>query len=198
MAKGKMTTCSHCGAEIAAGAKTCPKCGGKIAKPVYKRIWFWILIVLLVLGLAGAVSGGGSDKNASSPGSAQNQETVQDEASAQEQEAAKDETIEYTAVTVDQMTDALNNNPAAASDEYKDKYFAVTGKLSTIDSSGKYISLSDINDEWDFTGITCYIKNDEQLNAVKQMTMGQEVTVRGKVTDVGEVLGYYLDIDSID
>lgn len=29
MAKEKMTICKHCGAEIAAGAKTCPKCGGK-------------------------------------------------------------------------------------------------------------------------------------------------------------------------
>lgn len=29
MAKSKMTTCKHCGAEIAASAKVCPQCGGK-------------------------------------------------------------------------------------------------------------------------------------------------------------------------
>lgn len=32
----KMVTCKHCGAEIAAGAKTCPQCGGKNKKPFYK------------------------------------------------------------------------------------------------------------------------------------------------------------------
>lgn len=37
MAKSKMTTCKHCGAEIAASAKVCPHCGGKNKPPIYKR-----------------------------------------------------------------------------------------------------------------------------------------------------------------
>lgn len=47
----KMTTCATCGAEIAASAKTCPHCGAKnkVKKPVYKRPWFWILIVAVVI-----------------------------------------------------------------------------------------------------------------------------------------------------
>ena len=85
-----------------------------------------------------------------------------------------------------------------ASDTYKDKYFAVTGRLSNIDSSGKYISLVDINDELSFNCIQCNIKSDEQLEKVKKMTTGDTVTVRGKITDVGEFLGYTMDIDSID
>ena len=85
-----------------------------------------------------------------------------------------------------------------ASDTYKDKYFAVTGRLSNIDSSGKYISLVDINDELSFNCIRCDIKSDEQLEKVKKMTTGDTVTVRGKITDVGEFLGYTMDIDSID
>lgn len=40
MAKSKMTTCKHCGAEIAASAKVCPQCGGKNKPPIYKRWWF--------------------------------------------------------------------------------------------------------------------------------------------------------------
>lgn len=46
--KGKMMTCKHCGQEIAAAAKTCPHCGGKNKKPVFKKWWFWTLIVLVV------------------------------------------------------------------------------------------------------------------------------------------------------
>ena len=47
----KMTACETCGAEIAASAKTCPHCGAKnkVKKPVYKRPWFWILIVAVVI-----------------------------------------------------------------------------------------------------------------------------------------------------
>ena len=59
MAKTKMKTCKHCGAEIAKSAKVCPVCGGKNKKPIYKRVWFWLLvIVILIL----AVGGGASHK----------------------------------------------------------------------------------------------------------------------------------------
>ena len=94
--------------------------------------------------------------------------------------------------------DALENNAASASDTYKDKYFEVTGLLSNIDSDGSYIDLTSLNDEWDIVGVTCMIQNDEQLEVVKKMSTGQEVTVKGKITDVGEVLGYTLDIDEIE
>lgn len=43
MAKSKMTTCKHCGAEIAASAKVCPHCGGKNKPPIYKRWWFILI-----------------------------------------------------------------------------------------------------------------------------------------------------------
>ena len=65
MAKSKMTTCKHCGAEIAASAKVCPHCGGKNKPPIYKRWWFMAIIVLIVLSAIGG-SGGSSDSSASS------------------------------------------------------------------------------------------------------------------------------------
>ena len=189
MAKDKMTICQHCGAEIAAGAKTCPKCGGKNKKPIYKRVWFWILIAVLVLGIGGAAGGSGSDSSTASTDAQVEEKAVEEEA---------EEVIEYADVTTDELSDALEANAVNASDTYKDKYFSVTGRLETIDSDGSYISLVDINDEWSFNVITCYIKNDEQLEKVKSMSKGDTVTVKGKITDVGEVLGYNMDIDSID
>ena len=190
MAKDKMTICKHCGAEIAAGAKTCPKCGGKNKKPIYKRVWFWILVAVLVLGIGGAAGGsGGSDSSSSTA-------TTNDTQA--EESAPEEEVIEYAEVTTDELSDALEANAMNASDTYKDKYFAVTGRLSNIDSDGNYIGLVDINDELSFNVIQCYIKNDEQLEKVKKMSTDDVVTVRGKITDVGEVLGYSMDIDSID
>ena len=191
MAKDKMTICKHCGAEIAAGAKTCPKCGGKNKKPIYKRVWFWLLVVVLLLGIGGAAGGSGGSSSDST--TATTNDTQAEEAAVEEEPA-----IEYGEVTTDELSDALEANAMNASDTYKGKYFAVTGRLSNIDSDGKYISLVDINDEWSFNVIQCYIKGDDQLEKVKQMTTDDVVTVRGKITDVGEVLGYYMDIDSID
>ncbi len=48
----KLSVCKHCGAEIAASAKTCPHCGGKNKKPFYKKPLFWIIAVLIVIGIA--------------------------------------------------------------------------------------------------------------------------------------------------
>lgn len=47
------------------------------------------------------------------------------------------------------------------------------------------------------TGVQCYIKNDEQKTAIMNMSVGDTVSVKGKITDIGEVMGYSLDIDAI-
>lgn len=56
----KMMTCKACGGEIAASAKSCPKCGAKNKKPFYKQVWFWIIIVIFVIAVGSA---GGSDSS---------------------------------------------------------------------------------------------------------------------------------------
>lgn len=43
----------------------------------------------------------------------------------------------------------------------------------------------------------CYIKSDEQLDKVKELSTGDDVTVGGKVTGIGEIMGYSIDIDYI-
>lgn len=189
MAKEKMTICKHCGAEIAAGAKTCPKCGGKNKKPIYKRVWFWILIAVLVLGIGGAAggSGGSNDSGAAST-----------ETSAGATDETQTPAIEYQDVSVETLFDELDNNAMNASDNYKGQYLSITGVLGTIDSNGSYFALESDNDNYIFQSVTCYIKNDEQLEKVKTLSKGQTITVKGKITDVGEVIGYSLDIDSIE
>lgn len=192
----KMTTCKSCGAEIARSAKACPKCGAKNKKPIYKRVWFWILAVILVLGIGGAAGGSGGGETADAP--ADTSAGTQNEQAAEESQDTQEEAIEYADVTTDELSDALESNAMNASDTYKGNYYAVTGRLETIDASGDYIVLVDIDDDFSFHVIQCYIKNDEQLEKVKSMSTGDTVTVRGKITDVGEVLGYSMSIDSID
>lgn len=47
----KLVKCKHCGAKIAATAKTCPQCGGENTppKPIHQRLWFKIIAVMFVL-----------------------------------------------------------------------------------------------------------------------------------------------------
>lgn len=184
MAKDKMTTCKHCGQEIAASAKVCPHCGGKNKPPIYKRWWFIAIIVIIVLA---AIGGSGSSDSSGSTSSTATSKTA---VSTSSSEAA----IEYTAYTVTELSEDLNSNALKAADKYKGQYVELTGRLSVIDSNGKYISIVDSTDEWAITGVQCYIKNDEQKQVVMDMSIGDEIVVKGKITDVGEVLGYFLDM----
>lgn len=184
MAKDKMTTCKHCGQEIAASAKVCPHCGGKNKPPIYKRWWFIAIIVIIVLA---AIGGSGSSDSSGSTSSTATSKTA---VSSSSSEAA----IEYTAYTVTELSENLDSNALKAADKYKGQYVELTGRLSVIDSNGKYISIVDSTDEWAITGVQCYIKNDEQKQVVMDMSIGDEIVVKGKITDVGEVLGYFLDM----
>ena len=59
--KKNMTNCESCGGEIAVSAKSCPQCGAKVKRPVTKKWWFWAIIVVVVLGIIGGVSGSNSE-----------------------------------------------------------------------------------------------------------------------------------------
>lgn len=189
----KMTICKYCGAEIATSAKACPNCGAKNKKPIYKRAWFIILAIIVILGIGGAAIGGGDDSPENTPPAASDDANTAAESS-EETTAAK---VEYEEVSADQLSDDLEANAASAKDKYNDNYYAISGKLGNIDSDGAYINI-DTSDEFDFTNIQCYIQDDEQLEKVKSMSKGDSITVKGKVTDVGELMGYSIDIDSIE
>ena len=92
----------------------------------------------------------------------------------------------------------LTDNPLKVETTYNDKHLKITGKLGTIDSDGNYISLLPINDEWAFQGVQCFIENEEQLAKVIEMSKDDTVVLSGQITAVGEVLGYSLDIHTID
>ena len=51
--KAKNVNCKVCGKEIAASAKTCPKCGAKNKKLFYKKWWFSVLAIVLIFSFAG-------------------------------------------------------------------------------------------------------------------------------------------------
>ena len=105
--------------------------------------------------------------------------------------------VTYEKVTAKELIDTLQNNALKAKENYKDKYVEITGRLNVIDASGAYITINPIGDDFVLTGIQAYVKNDEQKKVVSELSKGDKITVKGKIKDVGEVLGYSVDIDEI-
>lgn len=171
--------CKKCKEQINKKSKKCPHCGAKQGMP----IWLIVIIVIVVIGVFSS-SSGSSDESSNSGSNGNSSIQTQ-------------ETIEYIKVSKDDLDEALENNAAAAKDTYNKKYVELTGKLGTIDSDLKYISLMSSTDEWDLRGIHCTIKNNDQKEIIKTLAKDQEITIKGKITNVGEVLGYYLDITEI-
>lgn len=182
----KLTNCSVCGAEMAANAKSCPQCGAKNKKPIYKKWWFWVLIIIVVFGIIGG-TGGNKPESASKP------------VDTGSQKSTEVEIVNYAHYNVTELFDAVDKNAAKAQSDFKSQYVEIEGYLSTIDSDGKYISVGADPNDYDYLlrSVHCDIKSEEQLQIIMNMSSGDPIVVRGKITDVGEVLGYYLNIDSI-
>ena len=151
-----------------------------------------ISLLPLVFGILILALGGSSSSSSSNETTTNNNDN-----GSKVTETTKPAEKTYTKVSVDDLEEALENNAASAKDTYKGKYLEITGKLGTIDSDLKYISLDSMTKEIDFTGIHCTIKDNQTKETVKTLSKGQTIIVKGKIKDVGEVLGYYLDIDEI-
>ena len=170
----RMAKCKTCGVDIAKNAKTCPVCGAKNAKPIYKRVWFWVLMILAISAIG------------SSGGSEEEQKEVQ------QQEQVE---ISYASYTVKQLMKDLDENALKAENTYQDQYVELSGTLNVIDSDGRYISLVPTGDAFAIIGVQCYMQNEEQVEQVMEMSVGDTIVVRGQITDIGEIMGYTLDID---
>lgn len=181
---GKTKQCKYCKQEIDAKAKICPHCRKK-QTPSGCLIAVIAVVVIIVIAIAGSAMSGGEKTNTGASTDGANS------TSAAQQE------ITYTAYSVSELMNDLNINAMNASDKYKGQYVELTGRLSTIDSDGNYISLLPEDDQFAIIGVSCYFQSDEQRAAVKDATVGDTLVVKGKITDVGEVLGYSLNIDEV-
>jgi len=197
MSNKKMIQCKTCGAGIAKNAKVCPSCGAKNKKPIYKRCWLWALVIVFIIGLIPADPAPAEASPSASEQTAQAQQhdpTPSEPLAHAEYKPNLEPEIEYAPYTVKQLLDDLSKNAMKAEQTYQDQYVELTGELSTIDSDGRYVSLIP-QGTWGFSSVMCYLQNDEQKAVVLGLKKGGTVTIRGQVTDIGEVLGYILDID---
>jgi len=152
----------------------------KALRPFYKKPVVIILAAIAAIVVINLASGGDSGSG-DSPAASETSSSTPEEAA--------------IVVTAQKMIEDLESNALAASTTYEDKRVTVTGKVGNIDASGDYFSIQG-TDEYSFTNVQIFI-NDEQVATVSGYTAGQEVTVTGTVTEVGEILGYSIDAESL-
>ena len=122
------------------------------------------------------------------------EKAAEEKAEKEAKEAEERANIDYITVSAAQLVDDLDSNAMNAKETYKDGYYRVTGVVSNIDASGKYINIDPEGVAYNFTNIQCFLNDDAARDAVRNMSKGDAVTVCGKVTDVGEFLGYSIDV----
>lgn len=181
--KEKLTTCDSCGAEIATSAKTCPQCGAKVKRPITKKWWFWVVVVVIIAAIVGGTSG---SKSGDKP--------------ALDESVTPQQPISYTHYNVTELFDALKNNAMKAQSDFKDQYVEIEGYLDVVDSDGKYIGVGAAPTDYNYIlqNVQCYIKDDTQKQQIMEIGTESPITVRGKIISVGEVLGFSMNIDSIN
>lgn len=88
MENKKVTKCSVCQTEMEKSVKTCPSCGAKNKKPIYKKWWCWLIVFVVVVAIIGG--SGNNDNSADSSKSANsNAKTEQNEKSNQDKPKVK-------------------------------------------------------------------------------------------------------------
>ena len=127
---------------------------------------------LILVGVISAVGGNGEDKT----------KTVNNS------QAEVKEEVTYTAIDMNTLINDLKSNPANAKNKYEDQYFEVTGYVNVIDADGKYFSVRDDN-EYSIKSLHVSVDKEDK-DFINNLQIGQQITIKVKITDVGEILAY--------
>lgn len=103
--------------------------------------------------------------------------------------------------TVNQMRDSLKKNAINAQNTYKNNWYEISGLLGTIDSDGYYFYLEEGPALFTSFSIKCKIPREKRsmiINKLKEKHRGQKISVKGKVTDIGEIMGYEVTIVEVN
>lgn len=106
--------------------------------------------------------------------------------------------IQYEKVDLQVMLDELDANAMRAEETYQGKYIEITGKIQSFDSDAKYISIVPCDASVGiFDSVMCDLTDPTHKAFLLEKSVGDVVTIRGKVTTIGEVMGYHIKIAEI-
>lgn len=116
----------------------------------------------------------------------------------QKAEVAASKQNDYTEISITKLHEELGENALRAEDTYNNMRVKITGYINVIDSDGKYISIDGSKSAWSFDSVHCTLTNDEHRDIIKSKSKGDKVTVWGKITSIGEIIGYSMRVDYIE
>lgn len=158
-----------------------------------KRIIGIVCIVSFIA--TGALAPKSAEKTANTPAVPQ---TSSQSAKPAEQAKPKQETVSYAEADIDVLINDAKNNAAKANKNYKGKNVKITGgRVSNIESEGRYIVIEG-SDQFSLLHVQCYPQNKDVKDAMLDLNKDQAITVYGKIKDVGEIMGYSLDLVKIE
>lgn len=111
----KQIQCKMCTMEMDSKAKKCPSCGAKNKKPVFKKWWFWAIILFIAIGSA---SSGESDTPTTSGSKNDTEDVVKDTVSNE------------------------NGDTSTSTDTSKETSNATTGQKNALKAAKGYLSYS--------------------------------------------------------
>lgn len=169
----KMTKCKSCGADIASSAKHCPSCGAKNKKPIYKRVWFWILVVVLLIAIADFVA---SKVNPS--------DSIEIETTMEEDSNAYVDRSEATVeIDCDKLAEAYNKNPDYYDKILNNQVAEWSGTITSIANSDNgevlvYMRCG-LNGYLIDNVVTATITNDKDKKAILSYKEGDKIKMKG-------------------
>ena len=169
----KMTKCKSCGADIASSAKRCPSCGAKNKKPIYKRVWFWILVVVLLIAIADFVA---SKVNPS--------DSIEIETTTEEDSNAYVDRSEATVeIDCDKLAEAYNKNPDYYDKILNNQVAEWSGTITSISNSDNGVVLvymrCGLNSYLIDNVVTATITNDKDKKAILSYKEGDKIKMKG-------------------
>lgn len=154
-------------------------------KPIYKRKWFIVVVIILVLGVFGAAMGDNDTKNSESKKTTTEKDTAIDNKDNIEDNTEEDKTEEpepEVIVVAKDLAQEYDDNEIKANKNYKDKFAEITGKVSSIGEvlSSTYVVLSAEKD-FALTQVQCFFKDKSEIDKIAEISKGDTVTIIGTI-----------------
>lgn len=152
-----------------------------------------VIGIAVVIGLIGSCAGGGTKD--------QSKATTTTSSSSSSSGAAQAKQKVYADADINVLIKEAKENAASANQNYKKKDVKIIGgEILNIDSDLKYITVEGTDPNYTMLHVRCDIKSDNKdlKDSILKLKKGENVTVYGTITDVGDLMGYSLKLDKIE
>lgn len=140
--------CKNCGSPIDDKAVICVHCGAQVKKkkkPIYQRVWFWILAILVVVIVAASI-GGGNDDGVKKPSDVQGDSSItapkEDGTTAPTADDDEDQPPTPQEVTIQETVLYQAHDITITATGMKDSLFGQEVTLQIVNDSAKNVTVS--------------------------------------------------------